>query len=135
MRVNRYIRFIHIFKYVSQKRLWDHLLLPIKYMTLSHRKILKKLKSLSNVHPTEKKYSKQTKFVLAWSLDVSLVNSKKLNKTGKFLNHKIFQLNKKHYEIRCYYIYNKPNILEVSQSILVHYTSRHPSSWTFERFP
>lgn len=52
----------------------------------------------------------------------------KLNKTGKFFNHNIFQQNKKHYGIWCYYIYNKQNILEVSQSILVHYSSGHPSS-------
>ena len=46
--------FVHIFKYVTQEKLWDVLSLAMKQMTLSYRKFVKKYQSLSNVCPTEK---------------------------------------------------------------------------------
>ena len=46
--------FVHIFKYVTQEKLWDVLSLAMKQMTLSYRKFVKKYQSLSNVSPTEK---------------------------------------------------------------------------------
>lgn len=52
--------FIHIFKYITQRRLWDGLLLTLEEITTSHSEFLKKLKNLSNVRLTEKSNLEQT---------------------------------------------------------------------------
>lgn len=66
--------------------LWDPLLLAMKQMTLSHRKFVKKLKSLTNFHLTEKRNSKRDPiyFILIsrsvpWQLNA-----------GKFLTMKFY---------------------------------------------